>query len=104
MLAVPSCPANTRLLLLALAYLANPAGSVTVTDGSLAAMTGMHVKSVRWARWTCERHGAIEVQPLFGQRQGAREGLTYRLLIPRTADAAVDPHADSTMGKPSKRV
>jgi hypothetical protein len=71
---------GSRLLLLAVAFLANPAGNVTATDATMAGVMGVHTRTVRAARRNCERRGVVEIQPGANRRQGAREGLTYQLV------------------------
>lgn len=79
----PTMAAPNRFLLLALAYLANSAGSVTMTQGTLATFMNVHIRTVVNATKRCERHGWIEIQPGPSRRRGAREGLTYRLVTER---------------------
>jgi len=74
-------PHTSRLLLLAVAFLANPAGNVTVIDGTLAGLMRLTTKTVARARKNCERRGVVEIQPESHRRQGAREGLTYQLVV-----------------------
>lgn len=95
-------PPHSRLLLLLLADLANTAGTVTTTQGSLAELMNVKPITVRRALKICERRGVIEIRPDSSRRQGAREGLTYQLLIPLAPDAS-DPHAVDP-GNPSTRV
>ncbi len=76
----PAVSAPNRLFLLGLAYLVNPAGNVTTTQGTIADLLDVNVITVRRALKTCERHGWIEIQPRATDRQGARDGLTYQLV------------------------
>ncbi len=74
-------PPTSRLLLLAVAYLANPAGNVTITDGGLADVMRVGIRTVWATRNKCERRGAVEIRPERRRRRGTREGLTYQLLV-----------------------
>ncbi len=91
-------PPTSRLLLLTLAYLVNPAGNVTMTQGALADMMNVDTVTLRRALRACERQGSLAVQPVASQRQGTREGLTYQLRAPHARPGEVTLPPDSGRG------
>jgi hypothetical protein len=76
----PALKPPHRFLLLAVAYVANPAGNVTMTHGELAALMNVDRRTVFTALKAMEGQGLLEIRPGSGQRQGVRDGLTYQLL------------------------